>query len=60
MQPTGQHLVFVNMDDKQHTIRVTVDATDDSNVFDRTVDLAADERQRFLLDIDKSGNIQSQ
>ncbi len=53
MQPGDQHLVFVNRDDEQHSVQVTVNA--DDVVFERTVDLAADERRQFTLEIDKPG-----
>jgi len=54
MQSTDQHLVIDNRDDKRHSVRVTVSATDDE-ILDRTVDLAADERRWFVLDIDEPG-----
>lgn len=54
MQSTDQHLVIDNRDDKRHSVRVTVSATDDE-VLDHTVDLAANERRWFVLDIDEPG-----
>lgn len=54
MQSTDQHLVIDNRNDKQHSVRVSVSATDDE-VLDRTVDIAANERRWFVLDIDEPG-----
>lgn len=54
MQSTDQHLVIDNRDDKHHSVRVSVSATDDE-ILGRTVDIAADERRWFVLDIDEPG-----